>query len=131
MAVTAGNDGKIIIGASGEVVNVRSWSVEESAATVETTKMGDSEASFVKTFTSWTASCDVLWDHSDTDGQVALANGSSVTFKAYPQGNATDDWFYSGSAIVTGHNRSASYDGLVEASITLQGTGALTAAQVQ
>ena len=42
MAVTAGNDGKIIIGASGEVVNVRSWSVEESAATVETTKMGDS-----------------------------------------------------------------------------------------
>jgi hypothetical protein len=41
-------------------------------------------------------------------------------------GVAQGETFYTGSAIVTGHNKSSSFDGLIEASTTLQGTGALT-----
>ena len=60
--------------------------------------------------------------------QIALTVGSSVTIKFYPEGTASSAKYYSGTAIVTGVSRSASFDGLVEASISVQGTGALTLA---
>jgi hypothetical protein len=56
---------------------------------------------------------------TDTNGQGALSIGAEVTLNVYPEGDASTDTYYTGSAI-------ASFDGLVEASITLQGTGALT-----
>jgi predicted secreted protein len=55
-----------------------------------------------------------------------LSIGNEVTLNVYPEGDASTDTYYTGSAIVTGVTRTASFDGLVEASITLQGTGALT-----
>ena len=56
--------------------------------------------------------------------------GAEVTLNVYPEGDASSDVYYAGSAIVTGVTRTASFDGLVEASITLQGTGALTSSTV-
>lgn len=128
MATYKGNDGSVTVGSSGAVTNVRSFSIEASAATAETTAMGSSVATHVATITSWTASCDVFWDPADSDGQVALSPGATVTVKFIPvdTGTPASDVFYSGSALVTGHSRSTSHDGLVEASISLQGTGALT-----
>ena len=52
--------------------------------------------------------------------------GASITFSAYPEGATAGDKYYTGSAIVTGLTINSSFDGMVEASITLQGTGALT-----
>lgn len=128
MATYKGNSGTVTVGTSGGVANVRSFSIEASSATAETTAMGSSVATHIATITSWTASCDVFWDPLDADGQVALSPGATVTIKFIPvdTGVAADDYFYSGSALVTGHSRSTSHDGLVEASISLQGTGALT-----
>lgn len=126
MAAYKGNDGVVTVGSSGVVTNVRSFSIEASAATAETTTMGVSAATHVSTITSWSGSVDVYWDPADTDGQVALSAGTAVTIKFAVDGTATGTTFYTGSAIVTGHNRSSSFDGIVEASISLQGTGALT-----
>jgi hypothetical protein len=42
------------------------------------------------------------------------------------EGNASTDHRLTGSAIVTGKSINTTYDGLVEASITFQGTGTLT-----
>jgi predicted secreted protein len=76
--------------------------------------------------TSFSGSLDVFWDETDTNGQGALSIGSEVTLNVYPEGDTTGDTYYTGSAIVTGVSRSASFDGLVEASISVQGNGALT-----
>ena len=127
MATHKGNDGSIEVAGSGTVAEVKSFSIEASAATAETTTMGPSAATHVPTITSWTASADVQWDPSDTDGQVALQPGiDQVAVKFQMNGTATGDTYYSGNALVTGHSRNSSYDGMIEASISLQGTGALT-----
>ena len=130
MATYLGNDGKVIVGSSGEIANVRSWSLEETAATAETTAMGSTLATHVSTITSWTGSCEVFWDKSDSDGQIAASVGSSITIKFQPEGNDSGDTIWSGSAIVTGHSKTASHDGIVEASISFQGTGTLTSGTV-
>ena len=126
MASHIGRDGIVKVGAA-TVAEVKSFSIEESADTVETTKMTDTARSHAITLTSFSGSLDCFWDETDTTGQGALTIGASVTLALYPEGDTTGDTFYSGTALVTGVSRSASFDGMVEASISVQGTGALTA----
>ena len=76
MATVKGNGGTIKVG-SDAIANLRSYSIETSAATAETTTMGSSVATHVATITSWTGSCDVYYDPTDTNGQVALQPGNS------------------------------------------------------
>ena len=124
MAVHKGSEGVIKVGAN-TVAEVRSYSLDESADVVEITGMGDSCRSYLSTLTQFTASVDVFFDETDT-AQTALSVGSTVTLEVYQEGTSTGDTYYSGSALVTGFTRSASFDGLVEASVTLQGSGGLT-----
>jgi hypothetical protein len=129
MAVHKGSEGTVKVGVNG-ILEIRSYSIEESADTLETSTMGDTARSYVPSLTTFTASVDVYWDEKDTNGQGALSIGAEVTLNVYPEGDASTDTYYTGSAIVTGVTRTASFDGLVEASITLQGTGALTESTV-
>ena len=46
------------------------------------------------------------------------------------KGAASGDVYYTGTALVTSHSKSGSFDGMVEASIGVQGTGALSTATV-
>lgn len=126
MATHIGRDGIIKVG-SNAVAELRSFSIEETGDTVEDTVMTDTARTYKSTLTSFTGSADVFWDETDTNGQGALTVGSSVTINFYPEGADTGDTYYSGTALVTGVTRSASFDGMVEASISLQGSGALTA----
>ena len=125
MAVHKGSEGTVKVGAN-EILEIRSYSIEESADTLETSTMGDTARTYVPSLTTFTGSVDVYWDETDTNGQGALSIGAAVTLNVYPEGDSSTDTYYTGSAIVTGVTRTASFDGLVEASITLQGTGALT-----
>ena len=127
MATHKGQDGIVKVG-SDAVAEVRSFSIEETADTVEDTVMTDTSRTYITTLKSFSGSLDVFWDETDTNGQVALAVGNSVTLAFYPEGDATGDTYYSGTALVTGFTRTASFDGMVEASITVQGSGALTTA---
>ena len=129
MATHIGRDGVIKVG-SNSVAELRSFSIDETGDTVEDTVMTDTARSYISTLTSFTGSADVYWDETDTTGQGALTVGASVTIGFYPEGEASGYTYYSGTCIVTGVSRSASFDGMVEASITLQGSGALTAATV-
>ena len=127
MATHIGRDGIIKVGANA-VAELRSFSIEETADTVEDTVMTDTARSFITTLTSFTGSADVYWDETDSSGQGGLTIGASVTIGFYPEGDDTGDTYYTGTALVTGVSRSSSFDGMVEASITLQGSGALTSA---
>lgn len=125
MATFSGSDGVIKIG-SNLIAEVRSWSVEQTSDTNEDTVMGDSWRTHKPSLKSWTGSADVLFDDTDTNGQTACALGAVITVSFQMEGNQSGDHRLFGSAIVTGKSLSTSYDGLVEASITFQGTGTLT-----
>jgi hypothetical protein len=129
MATHAGSEGTVKVG-SDAIAEIRSFSLEETADTLEDTTMGDTARTYKSSLTTFTGSVDVFWDETDTSGQGALTIGASVTLNVYPEGDTAGDTYYSGSAIVTGVTRSSSFDGLVEASITVQGSGALTATTV-
>jgi predicted secreted protein len=129
MATHTGSEGTVKVGANA-VAEIRSYSVEETADTVEDTSMGDSYRTHKTTLKSWSGSVDVFWDETDTTGQGALTVGSEVTVNFYPEGSTTADSYKTGTAIVTGKTVSASFDGMVESTISLQGTGALTTATV-
>jgi len=129
MATHIGRDGVVKVGANS-IAELRSFSIDETGDTVEDTVMTDAARSYISTLTSFTGSADVYWDETDTSGQGALTVGASVTIGFYPEGETAGDTYYSGTCIVTGVSRSASFDGMVEASITFQGSGALTASTV-
>jgi len=129
MATHAGSEGTVKSGANA-IAEIRSFSLEESADTIEDTTMGDTSRTYLTGLKTFSGSVDVFWDETDTNGQVSFAVGSSVTLAVYPEGDTSGDTYYSGTAIVTGRTITSSFDGMVEASFTLQGTGALTAATV-
>ena len=125
MATHTGSEGTVKVG-SDAIAEIRSFSIEESAETLEDTSMGDTARTYKPSLTTFTGSVDVLWDETDTTGQGALTIGAEVTLNLYPEGDASGDPYYSGSAIVTGRTINSSYDGLVEMSISVQGNGALS-----
>ena len=129
MATHKGSEGTVKVG-SNAVAEIKSYSIEESSDILEDTTMGDSARTYKPSLTSFSGSLDVFWDETDTNGQGALSIGSEVTLNVYPEGDASGDTYYTGTAIVTGVSRSASFDGLVEASVSVQGTGALTSTTV-
>lgn len=127
MATHTGSEGTVKVGTT-TIAEIRSFSVEETSDTAEDTSMGDSYRTYKTTLKSWSGSVDVFWDETDTTGQGALAVGSEVTMKFYPEGATTGDIYLTGSAIVTSLSINSSFDGLVESSIKVQGTGALSTA---
>lgn len=129
MANHTGSEGTVHVGTSA-IAEIRSFSFTETADTIEDTTMGDTARSYKPSLRSFSGSVDVYWDETDTDGQVALSVGSEVTIKFYPEGSSSGDKYYTGSAIVTGLTVNSSFDGMVEASISVQGNGALSLSTV-
>jgi predicted secreted protein len=125
MATHAGSEGTVKVGANA-IAEIRSFSIEESADTLEDTTMGDTARTYKPSLTTYTGSIDVLWDETDTTGQGALTIGAQVTLNLYPEGDTSGDTYLTGTAIVTGRTVNSSFDGLVEMSISVQGSGALT-----
>ena len=125
MATHTGSEGTVKVGAN-TIAEIRSYSIEQTADTTEDTTMGDVWRTHKTTLKSWSGTVDVFWDETDTTGQGALVPGAEVTANFYPEGATTADVYLTGTAIVTGKTVSASFDGMIESTITLQGTGALT-----
>lgn len=129
MATHTGSEGTLKVDAN-TIAEIRSYSLEETADTVEDTSMGDSYRSFKTTLKGWSGSVDVFWDETDTTGQGGLVVGAQVTISVFPEGASAgvSEKYYTGTAIVTGKTITGSFDGMVESTITLQGTNALTEA---
>ena len=125
MATHTGSEGTVKVGANA-IAEIRSFSIEETADTLEDTTMGDTARTYKPSLTTFTGTVDVLWDETDTTGQGALTIGAAVTLNLYPEGDTSGDTYYTGAAIVTGRTINSSFVGLVEMSISVQGNGALT-----
>lgn len=125
MATFLGKDGTVQVG-SNAIAEIRNFSIDESIDVVEDTSMGNDAKTYKATIKDFSGSVDVLYDDTDTNGQTALAVGSQVTLNFAPEGTTSGKVKLSGDAIVTSKSVSASYDGLVESTISVQGTGGLT-----
>ena len=129
MATFTGNGGTVKVG-SDVIAEIRSFSVDETMDTIEDSAMGDTYRTFKSSLKSWSGSVDVFFDDTDTSGQGALTVGTSATVNFQMEGDTTGAHLLSGTALVTGRTINSSFDGMVEASLTLQGTGALTESTV-
>ena len=125
MATHLGKEGTVQVG-SNAIAEIRGFSIDETIDTVEDTSMGDSSKTYLASIKDFSGSVDVLYDETDTNGQTALSVGSSVTLNFAPEGTASGDVKLTGTAIVTGKSVTSSFDGLVESTISVQGTGGLT-----
>ena len=125
MALHKGSEGVVKIG-SNTIAEVRDWSLEETAETIDSTELSESAKTFEVGTTSWSGSLNCFWDETDTTGQGACTVGASVTLNLYPEGATTGDTYATGTALINSLSKSGGIDGLVEASFSFQGTGALT-----
>ena len=125
MATHLGKEGTVQVG-SNAIAEIRGFSIDETIDTVEDTSMGDSSKTYLASIKDFSGTVDVLYDETDTNGQTALAVGSSVTLNFAPEGSDSGDVKLTGTAIVTGKSITSTFDGLVESTITVQGTGGLT-----
>ena len=122
--VHTGSEGTIKVG-TDTVGELRSYSLETTADTIESSNMGTTARTYKAGLTAWSGTASLFWDELDA-GQTALALGTEITIKVYPEGATAGDKYYTGTAIVTAKSVSASFDGLVESEISFQGTGALS-----
>lgn len=125
MANHKGSEGVVKVG-SNTVAEVRDWSISETAETIDDTTMGDSARTRQVGLTSCSGSITAFWDETDTTGQGAMTVGSAITLNLYPEGETTGDSYATVSAIITEEGKSATMDGMVEATFSWEGNGAVT-----
>ena len=131
MATMTGNDGAISINGV-TLAAVRNFSVDITSDTVETTVMGNDTRQYVKGMSTYSGSADIYFDPSEFGSGDAtfnpttpLVGAAGVAGKFYLDQDATNDVvLFSNSMIVTGYSVTSSMDGMVEASISFQGSGA-------
>ena len=132
MATITGNNGGVTVNSTA-VAAVRSFSVEMTRDTIETSVMGTDVRTYVNGLSSFSGTADIYFDPSEFDGAestfnptAGLVGASGVAVKFYLEQNysSTSDYAFTGDVIVTGYTVNSSMDGMVEASISFQGTGA-------
>lgn len=139
MATLTGNNGAVSINGKA-VAAVRNFSIDITSDTIETTTMGVDARTYVKGLSTFSGSADIYFDTADwdssgenttwngTDGS-SLVGASGVAGKFYLDLDGTgtnSDKAFLGDVIVTGYTINSSFDGMVEASISFQGTGGVT-----
>ncbi len=123
----AGKYGKICLTASNVITSTKSWSLELSLDTLETTALGDEWKKYIAGLKEWSASCEGDYNvHTDEKGQKALQdaylNGIEVTVELYVDAEN----YYSGTAYISSLSIEDPVDDVVSFSCEFTGTGALT-----
>ena len=139
MAILTGNNGVIKMdasvgaGSTTAIAQVRNFSIEMTSDTIETSTMGVDVRTYVKGMSSWSGSADIYFDPAASTGTIATHAVLNPTSGTVGQATLTFEGIlnttagvFSGEIIVTGFTVNSTLDGLVEASISFQGSGACT-----
>jgi len=133
MATKTGASGVVKVQVSGTTVavvgEVRSFTFDGSADTIEDSVMGDTARTYKQGLATNTVSIECYWDEADAQ-QLILDERADVDFEIYPTGTGSGETFFSGGGIVTSRSITGTFDGMVEASFTIQCSGAVVEAQV-
>jgi hypothetical protein len=131
MATTTGSSGVVKVATSGGSVavvgEVRSYTFDGSADTIEDSVMGDTTRSYKAGLKTNTLSVECYYDEADAQ-QTLMDERASVDFELYPTGTGTGETYFSGSGIITSRSVTAAFDGMVEASFSIQCSGDVTEA---
>lgn len=115
------------------VASVRNWSMDITRDTVESTSMSSGGVrTYLKGLQSYSGSMDIVYDDSEAAVVSTAINpdtDATVTIELYAD-SSVDATKFAGDVIITSYSVSASYDGLVEATVSFQGTGAITTASI-
>jgi len=141
MAAIRGNKGVIEFGAA--LVATTSYTLDTTQDTAETSVMGATGRTYIKTMHGYSGSADFILQGDGASGSVvpqfdqitamdfSTDSAESIAFVLLPETTtSTGSIKYSGNAIITGASYTTSFDGIVTGSITFQGTGDLTSALV-
>lgn len=129
MTASHGKNGKVKLG-SNVVGETTKWTLNITTETADTTTQGDGWQSHLPGIPAWSGSCDALLDLGDTNGQVALTIGGSVSIGFYSDGDGAGKKYHSGTATVTGINPESDLRAANRVSFSFQGNGELTIATV-
>jgi predicted secreted protein len=130
MATITGENGKVMFGsdsggATDQVLEVRSWTVEHTKDVIENTSMSNGGArTYISGLHQFTGSMECIFDTTQSQ-DVAIFNPASdatLAVELYPN---TTGVKYTGNVIVTSVSRTASFDDLVTVSVAFQGNGIL------
>lgn len=136
MAILTGNNGVVKLDASvggsvATIAAVRNFSIELTRDTVETTTMGVDVRTYLNGLSSWSGSADIYFDPAAATGTIATHAVLNPTSGTVGQGTLSVELYlndtagkFSGEVIITGFTVNSSMDGMVEASISFQGSGA-------
>ena len=125
MANHTGVSGVVKVG-SNVVAELRSFTLDTTAELIEDTTLTDSSRTYQFGKKGATVSAECWWDETDTNGQIAIIEGSQVTLNLYPEGADSGDYYFSGTWLIGSNSVSIPTDGIIEASFNATLTGALT-----
>lgn len=138
MATLTGNNGVVKIddqtGSPTAIAAVRNFTVDITTDTIEKSAMGNDTRVYVKGMSSWSGSADIYFDPAEMPTSVASGLiGLNPTLEGVGSDPYTIELYlnntsnkFSGECIITGFSINSSMDGMVEASISFQGSGAAT-----
>jgi len=125
MATYTGQDGSLTIEGDA-VAELRSWSMDLTINTVENTVMTADTKTFKQGLKEWSGSADIYYSTAVAGNILDSVNTGSVAFIGYPATSGTGDPKVTGNILITGLSINSTLEGMVEASISFQGTGDVT-----
>jgi len=140
MAILTGNNGRILlsktVGGSVDatkVAAVRNFSCEITRDTIETSTMSVDVRTYLAGMSSWSGSADIYFDSASTSGHLDYFPVLNPTSGTVGSGTVAVELYladsagkFAGNVIITGFTVNSAMDGMVEASISFQGSGAVT-----
>lgn len=113
MAATAGYGGSVTF--AGLTAGVKGWNIDRAIDMLDSSGFdGGQDRTHVGGPKGWTCTATVNWDSANT---IAIDDSGTITLQ-YTAGETI-----SGSVIVSNISDSVEYEGLVESTVSFQGTG--------
>lgn len=125
-----GNKGVLSIETVG-LANITSYTLDTTQDTAETSAMGSTRRTYIKTMHGFSGSADFILDEGASTTQFEAiadldfdtATNETATISLQPEGGSGHSM--TGEVILTGFSITGSFDGAVTGSCTFQGTGEL------
>ncbi len=124
MAKYSGNALSVKVGAV-TLANVVSCEINESAATYDTTVVGENAETHIPGKTSAQGTINLLDDGAEADFDACVP-GTSYAFEVYPQGNSPTKPKRAFTATITGRQRPVSHNAATPVTISFTVNGAIT-----
>ena len=109
-----------------------SYSIDKQLESVDVSHIGSTSKTFTSAQESWSSTMEVSYDQDDT-AQAKLLERSAgastpIYVSYYYEGADTGDKYLTGQGFLTGISWSQEPNGVITASVSIQGTGALAEA---